>query len=99
MTEKKTAEAEKYLSDNGYGKGTNFTISTVAYLMEAYAAQQSNSPVRCPVCGGNGMVPNGFYNTVTGVGSTTSINPETCLTCNGSGVYTQQSKMPTAPLK
>lgn len=41
MTEKKTAEAEKYLSDNGYGKGTNFTVSTVAYLMEAYAAQQS----------------------------------------------------------
>ena len=37
----KTAEAEKYLSDNGYGKGTNFTVSTVAYLMEAYAAQQS----------------------------------------------------------
>ena len=44
MTEKKTAEAEKYLSDNGYGKGTNFTISTVAYLMEAYAAQQSKMP-------------------------------------------------------
>ena len=44
MTEKKTAEAEKFLSDNGYGKGTNFTISTVAYLMEAYAAQQSKMP-------------------------------------------------------
>ena len=44
MTEKKTAEAEKFLSDNGYGKGTNFTISTVAYLMEAYAARQSKMP-------------------------------------------------------
>ena len=40
----KREEAEKYLSDNGYGKGTNFTVSTVAYLMEAYAAQQSKMP-------------------------------------------------------
>ena len=45
MTEKKTAEAEKFLSDNGYGKGTNFTVSTVAYLMESYAAQQSDLPM------------------------------------------------------
>jgi len=60
---------------------------------KAYATAVKSEPAegaeeiaqRCPVCGGNGLVPNGFYNTVSGVGSTTSITPETCRTCNGTG--------------
>jgi hypothetical protein len=51
---------------------------------------------RCPVCGGNGLVPNGFYNTVTGIMSTTSITPETCRSCNGTGiVYPPPRPSPT----
>jgi hypothetical protein len=41
---------------------------------------------RCPVCGGNGLVANGFYNQTSGYWSTSSISPETCRTCNGTGV-------------
>ena len=50
---------------------------------------------RCPVCGGNGLVPNGFYNTVTGIGSTTSIAPEKCLSCNGTGIVFPYASKPT----
>lgn len=42
----------------------------------------TNREVRCrPVCGGNGIVSNGFYN--TWVTSTTA--PEQCRSCNGKG--------------
>lgn len=41
---------------------------------------------RCPVCGGNGLVANGFYNQTSGYWFTSSISPETCRTCNGTGV-------------
>jgi DnaJ-class molecular chaperone len=40
----------------------------------------------CPVCGGNGLVPNGFYNQTSGQWLFSSTAPETCRTCNGSGV-------------
>ena len=40
----------------------------------------------CPVCGGNGLVPCGFYNQTSGHWGTTSITPETCRSCNGTGV-------------
>ena len=79
-------------------KSGNEKVDMLIELMEAYTAQQKfEIAQRCPVCGGNGMVPNGFYNTVTGIASTTSIIPETCRTCNGSGVYEQKSeiKLPT----
>lgn len=40
----------------------------------------------CPICGGKGLVPNGFY---TAVGAlyygTTSTSPETCRSCGGKG--------------
>jgi len=42
-------------------------------------------PYICPVCSGNGIVPNGFYNQTSGHwlgdGST-----EKCRACNGSGI-------------
>lgn len=41
---------------------------------------------RCPVCNGNGLVPNGFYRQTSGLWSSTSTKPETCKSCNGSGV-------------
>lgn len=46
---------------------------------------------KCPVCLGNGLVPNGFYGT-TNMGESgglewvsTSTEPETCRACDGKG--------------
>lgn len=40
----------------------------------------------CPVCGGKGLVPNGFYMAVgTSYYSTTNTSPETCRSCGGKG--------------
>lgn len=40
----------------------------------------------CPVCGGKGLVPNGFYLAVgTSYYSTTNTSPETCRSCGGKG--------------
>jgi len=47
---------------------------------------KSLAPHRCPVCNGNGLVPNGFYMQTSGHWSTTSITPETCRSCNGTGI-------------
>jgi len=41
--------------------------------------------VCCPVCNGNGIVSNGFYNQTTGDWTTSSTEPETCRSCHGSG--------------
>lgn len=38
----------------------------------------------CPVCGGKGLVPNGFYDVSSNL-STTSATPETCRSCQGKG--------------
>lgn len=38
-------------------------------------------PFRCPVCGGTGLVPAGFYLQTM----TSSATPEVCKTCKGSG--------------
>ena len=40
----------------------------------------------CPVCGGKGLVPNGFYTAIgTPYYGTTSTSPETCRSCGGKG--------------
>ncbi len=41
---------------------------------------------RCPVCGGTGKVPAGFYDCGTHIHSTVGITPETCRTCKGTGM-------------
>jgi len=43
-------------------------------------------PVVCPVCGGNGLVTQGFYNQTSGQWSTSTTAPETCRTCGGTGI-------------
>ena len=45
---------------------------------------EETKPYRCPVCGGRGLVPNGFYSFCAD--STTAITGETCRTCGGKGV-------------
>lgn len=44
------------------------------------------SPYKCPVCNGNGLVPNGFYLQTSGHWSSTDITPEKCRSCQGTGV-------------
>lgn len=45
-------------------------------------------PHICPVCGGKGLVPAGFYNLdyYTYTYTTCPPQPETCRTCNGRGI-------------
>ena len=40
---------------------------------------------RCPVCGGNGLVPNGFYSQTSGCWPSTGTGGETCRSCGGKG--------------
>jgi len=39
----------------------------------------------CPVCGGNGVVSNGFYNHTGNTWVTSTTAPEQCRSCNGKG--------------
>ncbi len=43
-------------------------------------------PHKCPVCGGNGLVANGFYRQTGGQWTTGSLNSDLCRACRGSGV-------------
>ena len=46
----------------------------------------TNREVRCcPVCGGNGIVSNGFYNHTGNTWVTSTTAPEQCRSCNGKG--------------
>ena len=45
-----------------------------------------SKPYRCPVCGGTGLVPNGFYRSLIGKSDSTSTAPETCRSCSGCGI-------------
>lgn len=42
----------------------------------------------CPVCGGNGLVSNGFYNQTSRQWNSSDATPETCRSCIGSGWVT-----------
>ena len=58
-----------------------------AYYAPLPPAEGAEKVQRCPVCMGRGLVPNNFYATTSGIGSTTQTYlPEKCRTCNGAGV-------------
>ena len=59
------------------------TTNTSSLIVDV---NKSLTPHRCPVCGGNGLVPNGFYMQTGGHWSTTSTIPETCRSCDGTGI-------------
>ncbi len=48
--------------------------------------RKSLAPHLCPVCNGNGLVPNGFYMQTSGHWLTSSITPEACRSCGGTGI-------------
>lgn len=55
----------------------NFNINTPPYQLKPHC---------CPICEGNGLVDNGFYNQTSGKWSSTSISFEQCRTCHGIGI-------------
>lgn len=54
-----------------------------------------SQPFRCPVCNGNGLVPNGFYSKTGETWVSYSTQPETCRSCNGTGVVWGHDPQPT----
>ena len=82
---------DNWLTSNKWGSSVIITPEQAADL---YLAEHPLSPAegaeqvqRCPVCMGRGLVPNNFYATTSGIGSTTQTYlPEKCRTCNGAGV-------------
>lgn len=66
---------------DGVGKDENGNF----FLYTDWGVHKNLTPHRCPVCGGNGLVPRGFYSTVTGQSSTTDATPEICRACQGKG--------------
>ena len=45
-----------------------------------------STPFVCPVCVGNGLVPNGFYNQTGGTWVSTSGENIECNSCQGTGI-------------
>lgn len=61
-------KAKQYLSEQGYGTGSNFTLNTVANLMAEWAAKNCSIPavmgeLTCDSCGCH---PNVIYTTSRG---------------------------------
>lgn len=55
----------------------------------------------CPVCGGKGLVPNGFYDVSSNLDSvykTTSATPETCRSCGGKGYIIEYPEYHQVPV-
>ena len=77
------------MSDTGHIEKPDTTTVTDAmgpphYVHVEYPPE--HRPYRCPICNGKGIVPNGFYLGVASTWSGTSVAPETCRACGGSGI-------------
>ena len=71
-------------------KITNYVYSVSLKYDDSYNYEpkiyNTNREVRCcPVCGGNGIVSNGFYNHTGNTWVTSTTAPEQCRSCNGKG--------------
>ena len=69
---------------------TNYVYSVSLKYDDSYNYEpkiyNTNREVRCcPVCGGNGIVSNGFYNHTGNTLVTSTTAPEQCRSCNGKG--------------
>ena len=62
------------------------TVGTCSKHFQSTLPLPQTQPFRCPVCGGNGIVSAGFYNTTTGSVTISATNPETCRSCFGTGI-------------
>lgn len=71
FVEKVSKNDEKYNKNKDFGR--------------AHFLQQKR-PFVCPICGGRGFVVSGFYSSIGNTWVTTSTIPETCRSCQGTGV-------------
>ena len=76
-------EEEMYIGSTDY--------ETIKRVNMENIIKEESIPYCCPVCNGNGLVPNGFYNQVSGQWSSYDITPEKCKSCNGTGVVWKPS--------
>ena len=67
-------------------EGVNNMEGKTPYTTGYFEVEGIRQPHRCPVCGGNGLVPSGFYDQVSGEWWSSDASPETCRTCNGTGI-------------
>lgn len=67
----------------GYYGGGPYTIPDGSGFPTAVSKR---IPHKCPVCGGNGLVPAGFYEQVTGEWVSASTEFEQCWTCQRTGI-------------
>lgn len=58
----------------------------IPYTSGYLEVEKIGQPYRCPVCGGNGLVPSGFYDQVSGEWWSSDASSETCRSCNGTGI-------------
>lgn len=66
---------------------TAININSCICTDEPIVTQPQKQPFRCPVCGGNGLVPDGFYNITTGQWTApTYVLSINCRSCNGTGI-------------
>lgn len=55
-----------------------------------FETKESFGPFRCPVCNGSGCVPQGFYDGMNGTIGTGHTAPDTCRSCQGTGIVWAQ---------
>jgi len=80
--------SKKIPEDEPLSESTKKKIQDSKSFPDAMTSQifHQKIPYCCPVCGGNGLVPHGFYNQTGGQWITSSFSPETCRSCNGTGI-------------
>lgn len=73
-----------------YEEGSSFAKASIyqrEQLPMSYSIHQTTAqPYCCPVCRGNGLVPNGFYGQTSEIWGSDGINREQCKSCQGTGV-------------
>jgi DnaJ-class molecular chaperone len=55
-------------------------------MSEQKPPQPERRPYRCPICGGSGLVPHGYYDKTAERWTNTITIAEMCRTCEGAGV-------------
>jgi DnaJ-class molecular chaperone len=75
---------EEMLREECVRLNTELDAAIRKYLEEP-APSGRREPYSCPVCGGKGAVQPGFYSLFGWLGTTVA-PPETCRSCDGSGV-------------
>lgn len=62
-------------------------VCSIEDISLSHIGRMPQAPFCCPVCGGNGLRPAGFYSQTTGTWSASSAaEMEQCRSCDGTGI-------------